>query len=198
MDKLSEHAIRMLEITDKPYRNEYGMINKDLQDKHDIAKAVYSIILQVQMLKEVNRKGNSSEKPNNSEIWHGDCKTCELYGTGCGIPCDYEPKTEPQTDEEQFCREHKCTFYRPQEGGCTKNTGDCPFTDEPQTERSDMSEIDKMIKMVDGILGDDGLCEGCEDVTEGLSCAECTRKYADKIIKILRDVKHKVQTERRE
>jgi hypothetical protein len=42
---------------------------------------------------------------------------------------------EPQTDEEQFCRDHKCTFYRPQEGGCTKNTGDCPFEEEPQTER---------------------------------------------------------------
>ena len=67
---------------------------------------------------------------------------------------------------------------------------------EPQTERSDMSEIDKMIKMVDGILGDDDLCEGCDDVIEGLSCAECRRKYADKIIKILRDVKHKPQTER--
>ena len=57
-----------------------------------------------------------------------------------------------------------------------------------------MSEIDKMIKIVDGILGDDDLCEGCEYVIEGLSCAECRRKYADKIIKILRDVKHKPQT----
>lgn len=58
--------------------------------------------------------------------------------------------------------------------------------------------IDKMIKMVDGILGDDDLCEGCEYVIEGLSCAECRRKYADKIIKILRDTKHKPQTERSE
>ena len=63
------------------------------------------------------------------------------------------------------------------------------FVRERQTERNDMSEIDKMIKMVDGILGDDDLCEGCEYVIEGLSCAECRRKYADKIIKILRDVK---------
>ena len=51
MDKLSEHAIRMLEIADKPYSNSYGMINKDLKDKSDIAQAVYDLILQVQMLK---------------------------------------------------------------------------------------------------------------------------------------------------
>ena len=105
MDKLSEHAIKMLEIADKPYRNEYGMINKDLQDKHDIARAVYSIILQVQMLKVADRKTepSGSEKPNNCETWHGDCKTCEWYdGTGCGVPCcDYEPKTEPQTERSE-------------------------------------------------------------------------------------------------
>ena len=40
-----------------------------------------------------------------------------------------------------------------------------------------MNKLDKMKKMVDGILGDDDLCEGC---------AECKRKYADEIIKILR------------
>ena len=62
MDKLSEHAIRMLEIADKSYRNEYGMINKDLQDKHDIARAVYDIILQVQMLKMADRKTEPTER----------------------------------------------------------------------------------------------------------------------------------------
>lgn len=49
-----------------------------------------------------------------------------------------------------------------------------------------MNKLDKMKKMVDGILGDDDLCEGCEFVIEGLTCAECRRKYADEIIKILR------------
>ncbi len=49
-----------------------------------------------------------------------------------------------------------------------------------------MNKLDKMKKMVDGILGDDDLCEGCEFVVEGLTCAECRRKYADEIIKILR------------
>lgn len=49
-----------------------------------------------------------------------------------------------------------------------------------------MNEIDKMKKMVDSILGDDDLCEGCIDESEGLTCDECRRKYADKIIKILR------------
>ena len=55
MDKLSEHAIRMLEIADKPYCNEYGMINKDFKDKHDISRAVYDIILEIQMLKAKKR-----------------------------------------------------------------------------------------------------------------------------------------------
>ena len=40
-------------------------------------------------------------------------------------------QTEQIDDEEQFCREHKCTYYRPQEGGCTKNVGGCPFDTEP-------------------------------------------------------------------
>lgn len=51
--------------------------------------------------------------------------------------CEWSPirkvEDDPQTDEEQFCIEHKCTYYRPKEGGCTKNNGDCPF-DEPQTD----------------------------------------------------------------
>ena len=69
MDKLSEHAIRMLEIADKPYSNEYGMINKDWKDKSDIAQAVYDLILQVQMLKMADRKDepSDSENPNNCE-----------------------------------------------------------------------------------------------------------------------------------
>ena len=64
MDKLVEHAIRMLEITDKPFCNEYGMINKDLQDKHDIARAVYDIILRVQVLE---HKADRKTEPKESE-----------------------------------------------------------------------------------------------------------------------------------
>lgn len=52
-----------------------------------------------------------------------------------------------------------------------------------------MNEIDRMEKIVDSILGDDDLCDGCEDESEGLPCAECRRKYADKIIKMLRELK---------
>lgn len=37
------------------------------------------------------------------------------------------------------------------------------------------------------------LCGGCKDGKEDLSCTECRRKYADKIIKILRDVKSKTE-----
>ena len=53
-----------------------------------------------------------------------------------------------------------------------------------------MSKIEKMIAMVDGILGDDSLCSGCKDGREpDMSCSECRRKYADEIIKILREHK---------
>lgn len=50
MDKLSEHAIRMLEIADA---NDIPVIgNKQIQD---IARAVYDIILEIQMLKAKKR-----------------------------------------------------------------------------------------------------------------------------------------------
>lgn len=63
-----------------------------------------------------------------------------------------------------------------------------------------MKDIDKMIAIVDGILGDDGLCDGCADGREeGVSCYGCRRLYADKIIKILREKKdNDIRAERRE
>ena len=62
MDKLSEHAIRMLEIADA---NDISVIgNKQFRD---IAKAIYDTILQVHVLKTalLHKTENSSEKPNN-------------------------------------------------------------------------------------------------------------------------------------
>lgn len=61
------------------------------------------------------------------------------YCPVCGRKLRAE-QTEPSDDPEQFCREHKCTYYRPQEGGCTKNIGDCPFYTEPTTEDCSMVE----------------------------------------------------------
>ena len=46
MDKLAEHAIKMLEIVD----NERGFYKDMDGDVADIARAVYDIILRVQML----------------------------------------------------------------------------------------------------------------------------------------------------
>lgn len=93
----------------------------------------------IRLLREEEVKADRKTEPQKN------CEECKHYlftdidGYYCehetyGQPCHYEPKDEPQTDEEQFCREHKCTFYRPQEGGCTKNSGNCPFEDEPQTD----------------------------------------------------------------
>ena len=47
MDKLSEHAIRMLEIKERK------VLSRDISD---IASAVYDLILQVQMLKTQREK----------------------------------------------------------------------------------------------------------------------------------------------
>ena len=88
MDKLSEHAIKMLEIVE----GENDFFRNDDKRQADIARAVYDLILQVQMLKEVNRKLNCSENPNN-------CKDepqaeCEI------TDCDYHDacKKRGQTD----------------------------------------------------------------------------------------------------
>lgn len=52
-------------------------------------------------------------------------------------------------------------------------------------------KIERLIAMVDGILGDDSLCDGCQyGETKGYeeygSCDKCRRVGADEIIKILR------------
>ena len=51
-------------------------------------------------------------------------------------------------------------------------------------------DIRRLIAMVDGLLGDDDLCGGCDygdkqGVDEYGSCAKCRRICADKIIEIL-------------
>ena len=52
MDKLSEHAIKMLEIVD----NERSFYHDYDREIADIARAVYDIILKVQILKMADRK----------------------------------------------------------------------------------------------------------------------------------------------
>lgn len=51
-------------------------------------------------------------------------------------------------------------------------------------------DIRRLIAMVDGLLGDDALCDGCnygdkQGHDEYGSCANCRRICADKIIEIL-------------
>ncbi len=63
MDKLVEHAIRMLEIVE----GENDFYRNDAKRQADIARAVYDTILRVQVLeRKADRKTeNSSEKPNS-------------------------------------------------------------------------------------------------------------------------------------
>ena len=135
MDKLSEHAIRMLEIVD----GENDFFRNDSKRQADIAKAVYDTILQVQMLKMTDRKTepNCSEKPNNSTCSileqvdkdtnvrsKYDCETCKHYNPDHeAIACErclggkysrYEPKTEPQTDCKN-CNNHDRCVYQPKD-----------------------------------------------------------------------------------
>ena len=139
MDKLSEHAIRMLEIEGKGKNDGYI----ETRNMGDIARAVYDTILQVQMLKMADRKESgiptSSEKPNNCETCKHDSK--EWYEDPCGWCCGahsgYEPKTEPHHSgevtemvEPQTVYEKKCG------GGAVDPIRSCYpelFKDEPQT-----------------------------------------------------------------
>ena len=121
MDKLSEHAIRMLEIVD----GENDFFRNDNERQADIARAVYDVILQVQMLKMVDRKTepSDSENSNNCEelnayrkcededepldkdinVRSKDCETCKYknhnwWSNKCDPCCrgdsHYEPKDE--------------------------------------------------------------------------------------------------------
>ena len=65
MDKLVEHAIRMLEIVE----GENDFFRNDAKRQADIARAVYDTILRVQVLeRKADRKTeNSSVFPNNSK-----------------------------------------------------------------------------------------------------------------------------------
>lgn len=152
MDKLSEHAIRMLEIADKPYWNEYNMVNKDLKDTHDIARAVYDIILQVQMLKTAllhKTEPSDSEKPNNStdkdiNVRSKDCETCRYeslasYEGACddctdisGSPSNYEPKIMDTLAIDMAVA--KCKARHNNCKNCDKK---CIWGDGPQTEFED-------------------------------------------------------------
>ena len=78
MDKLSEHAIRMLEIEGKGKNDGYI----ETRNMGDIARAVYDTILQVQMLKTAllhKTEPSDSEKPNNCEHITEDGVTCAKY-----------------------------------------------------------------------------------------------------------------------
>ncbi len=77
MDKLVEHAIRMLEIVE----GENDFFRNDAKRQADIARAVYDTILRVQVLeRKADRKTeNSSEKPNNCEHITEDGVTCAKY-----------------------------------------------------------------------------------------------------------------------
>lgn len=141
MDKLSKHAIRMLEIVD----NERGFYKDMDGEVADIARAVYDTILQVQMLKTAllhKTEPNSSEKPNNSQT----CANCkfdhkEWFEEACDSCCDahsnWQPKTEPRTCENRECKNYDTT------------NDHCMFIEqcryEPKTEptRSKMEQVDK-------------------------------------------------------
>ena len=47
-----------------------------------------------------------------TEEWHDDCNTCRWHDGACTIPCcDYEPKTEPQTDNGIGCSKCESRFW---------------------------------------------------------------------------------------
>ena len=62
-----------------------------------------------QVDKDINVR--SKTEPQTEE-WHDDCNTCRWHDGACTIPCcDYEPKTEPQTDNGIGCSKCESRFW---------------------------------------------------------------------------------------
>ena len=112
MDKLVKHGIRMLEIVE----GENDFFRNDAKRQADIARAVYDVILRVQMLerkfdKDINVR--SKEPQTVVRLKHFKCPKCgrsdyirsfEDWGIDGGIykykciNCNTYIKDEPQTD----------------------------------------------------------------------------------------------------
>ena len=86
MDKLSEHAIRMLEIEGKGKNDGYI----ETRNMGDIARAVYDTILQVQMLKTALLH---KTEPTCDTCRHKGVEGCEQPCLGCGCCGLYEAMT---------------------------------------------------------------------------------------------------------
>ena len=109
MDKLSEHAIKMLKIVD----NERGFYKDMDGEVADIARAVYDLILQVQMLKMAERKIETKRERY--------CTNCKNNGVLSVPMCDechdmskheyIEPQTENCSENQNSCE--TCRFYHP-------------------------------------------------------------------------------------
>jgi len=108
MDKLVEHAIRMLEIVE----GENDFFRNDEKRQADIARAVYDTILRVQVLERKARKtDNSSEKPNNCDTCRFELYCPEMCEGCCEWDSHYEPKDEPQTCSFSDCDNFKNPDY---------------------------------------------------------------------------------------
>ena len=76
---------------------------------YDPNKPHWSLVKQVELTDEcidkiaeaVVQKLRAEQTEPQTEEWHDDCNTCRWHDGACTIPCcDYEPKTEPQTERE--------------------------------------------------------------------------------------------------
>ena len=106
MDKLVEHAIRMLEIVE----GENDFFRNDAKRQADIARAVYDTILRVQMLE---RKADRKTEPQTD-------KDFKVTYTCSFTDCD---------NFKNFGFGEKCVE-------CKRKQSEAKYKDEPQTERS--------------------------------------------------------------
>lgn len=146
MDKLSEHAIRMLEIEGKGKNDGYI----ETRNMGDIARAVYDLILQVQMLKTELLHKTEPKIPTHGYMWicpkcglemHSDYSACHRCGWDRS-----KPKTEPQTDNGIGCSRcegrYDCLDRDMPHAVHCNNFG--KITDEPQSEPSRVQAVPKM------------------------------------------------------
>lgn len=175
MDKLVEHAIRMLEIIE----GENDFYRNDAKRQADIARAVYDVILRVQVLE---RKADRKTEPQTNasqriqsvgSVETMSCQECrrwiydDRWGWFCPLKSQDECKYEPK-DLEQF---RVGLEYHTDNTHFGKVKGESITTnkveDEPQTEQVGVpfGEMDEATFK--------SHCLNCQRDTADIKCLDC-------------------------
>ena len=128
MDKLVEHAIRMLEIVE----GENDFFRNDAKRQADIARAVYDTILRVQVLE---RKSDRKTEPTTED--------CSTVPTSSKMEQVDEPITQTKTQNSNLTFEkrtmldcYNCKYF------CTENCRECHYEPKDEPTISKMEQVE--------------------------------------------------------